>query len=176
MHVSAHSLLSKTQCNSVESADFAVLPGSNKSTRSNPVSSVHPPLQAAASSASDHSGSSVKFENVKVYANLDRIESYDLETKDIARAGSGKKSGCKSKIASMRRHTHYQCYIPSSVSQAATYSHSSAHSSNRASTEDLDSVGRRGTIRRFVAKKVSDTWHSAVKAKRNIFDSISLFK
>lgn len=153
MHVSAHSLLTKTP----EAEPRRLVQ--------------HPPLQAAASTASDHSGNSVKFDNVKVYANLDRsnlITKYDLETKDLIPLKSG-----NSKASNLRRHTHYYCYIPTSVSQTAN------KTSGTRSTENL-ADGRRGsgshTIRRFMAKKVTDTWHSAVRAKRNLLDSFSYFK
>src|SRR5699024_12380224 len=102
--------------------------------------------------------------------NLDRsslIESIDLETKDLKNAKSG-----KSKVSNLRRHTHYYCYIPSSVSQAATSSGAISH-------EDL-AGGRRGSgpnsLKRIMAKKVSDTWHSAVRVKKNLLDSFSMFK
>lgn len=125
---------------------------------------------------------SVKFDNVKVYANIDRtslIESIDLETKQNIK---GNKGG-KSKIGSLRRHTHYYCYIPSTLSQST----SSAANDRPISHEDLTrdysdssngSTRRMSahTLRRFMAKKVNDTIHSAARVKKIFSDSFTMFK
>lgn len=119
---------------------------------------------------------SVKFNNVKVYANLNRslIESINLETKQLPNERSNKQ-----KATSQRRHTHYYCYIPKNVTNAnianrptsteeLTDEHNETQTSNRRSSAH--------SLRRFMAKKVSDTYHSASRVKKFFSESFSMFK
>lgn len=157
LHVSAHSL--------------------TKSSENENYKQKQPSAPSPASSVASVSNS-VKFDNMKVYANIGRnsmIESIDLESKDLKAAKSSKSR------SNMRRHTHYYCYIPSSVAQAAQNAGALSHEdlSREYSGPSTSSGGRRmsaHTLRRFMAKKMSDTWHSAVRVKKILSDSLTIFK
>ena len=143
---------------------------------------IYPSTSAASSIENNNSNnySNNKFDSMKVYTNLERtslIESIDLETKSLKAANSGKR-------LNVRRHTHYYCYIPSTVAQATSSNNNSTISHEDLSRHEQHSSPSGGgnrrlsshALRRFMAKKVSDTWHSAVRVKKILSDSLPIFK
>lgn len=149
--------------------------------------SVSNPLAAQVSQLSFESDN-VDFSNVKVYTNLERdgtdggtkgndnniLEAIDLETKrDLKKKLSQgeQHSPVGGKRSSMRRHTHFYCYIPSNVSGQGT-----SQTGSRLNSGDKDSAngnpGGGRAIKRYIGKKMTDTIHSASRFKKYLSDSL----
>lgn len=165
--------------NSLHSRSSALGEYSSSPPPPQPPSGPLPEKRRQPSTASIDKSENVKFSNAKVYANLNRsslIESINLETsKQLPNNNNNNNNSrkfSKSKTATQRRHTHYYCYIPSSVTAAAA----AAEAAESSSDEQNSRRGSSHSIRRYMAKKVSDTYHSAARMKKFFSDSISIFK
>lgn len=137
----------------------------------------------------------VDFSNVKVYANLERggsasagstagngnnniLEAIDLETKrdlkkKTSRGENPSTMGGGGKRSSMRRHTHYYCYIPSNIGGQSS---GAAATGSRLNSGDKDSPNSNGgsgrLLKRYLGKKMTDTMHSASRFKKYLSDSL----
>ena len=149
-------------------------PGSSNSSNGN-VSKKNSTSSITASPAMQN-----RFESIRLYANLDSnsmFEPINLETgvEKFNQNVKKIKKNKKCRALNVRRHTHYYYSTLTdnslSIGSSGDGNGSGRHDSSYTGNEDDEKHS--GNLKRFMAKKVSDTWHSAVRVKRNFLDSLS---